>query len=389
MRHTQTTTVDTRGILYRPIVRAALAALAGTLLALTAFTPAQAATVDHPQWSAEEQQFVYEMNRARWNPDPAEAAAGLAAGSIVPQPALAINDTLAASADTKSSDMTDNAYFGHQSPLTGLWPNQLARNAGYALPAGFPGASNNIESIASGNPYLSGVLQSFVNSSGHRSHILGQGWFANHREIGVGARLDSRTWTVQTAFQTRADLFITGVVFSDTDGDGVMDLGEGLAGVTVTEDRKSTITNEGGGWSLRVAKGTHQVSASGGSFVGVSKASVKVTKYNVEVDFVSGQAKPQVYSYALCNGKAPTILGTEGSDTIYGTPGDDIIQGGGGNDTIYGMGGNDIICGGAGRNTLVGGSGGGSSLLIGDSSAKNHCVVQPGDRVRKCQKVTG
>jgi Ca2+-binding RTX toxin-like protein len=58
-----------------------------------------------------------------------------------------------------------------------------------------------------------------------------------------------------------------------------------------------------------------------------------------------------------CNGKAATIVGTNGSDTLTGTSGNDVIVGLGGNDTISGVGGNDTICGGGGNDTLDGGDG--------------------------------
>ena len=149
--------------------------------------------------------------------------------------------------------MAENDYFAHQSPVTGDWPNAVARSHGYPLPAWWPDAANNIESIHRGNPSLLGVLQSFVNSPSHRSHLMGQGWFANHREIGVGARLDERVWTVLTATDGSDGVFLTGVVYDDANDNGRMDLGEGLDGVTVAAETLSTPpTPEGDGrWPCR------------------------------------------------------------------------------------------------------------------------------------------
>ena len=59
----------------------------------------------------------------------------------------------------------------------------------------------------------------------------------------------------------------------------------------------------------------------------------------------------------LCNGKVPTIVGTDSDDTLLGTSGVDVIVGLGGNDTITGFGGDDTICGGAGYDTIDGGAG--------------------------------
>lgn len=354
--------------------RAVVACAVGLLIALTAAGAASAA--GHDQWGAEEQQFVYELNRARWDPRTVEAAAGLRPGTIVPAPPLAINDNLAAAAGFRSNEMASLGYFAHQSAATGKWPNQIAREFGYALPSFWPNTANNIESIHRGNPAILGVLQSFVNSATHRTHLMGQGWFGTHEEIGVGAHLDRRVWTVLTATQGTDTVFLTGVVYVDRNGNRRMDLGEGLPGVTVASGSRTTTTNAGGGWSLPAATGRHQVTASGGGFAGTSTATVWVNGFNVEVDFVSGTGrgglpKPQVYAYETCNGLKPTILGTGARDVIQGTPGDDVIIGGDGNDRIDGLGGNDTICGGRGNDLLIGGPG--RDMLIGGDGNKDRC----------------
>ena len=69
-------------------------------------------------------------------------------------------------------------------------------------------------------------------------------------------------------------------------------------------------------------------------------------------------------SLVTCQGKTPTIFGTDGDDTITGTPGADIIAGLAGNDTIDGLGGDDVICGGLGNDRLTGSDG--NDTLIGD-----------------------
>lgn len=365
--------------------RRAAAVLAGLLIVLT--TAAASAAYGHDQWTAEETQFVYELNRARWNPRAVEAQAGLRPGTIVPAPPLAINDNLAAAAGFRSNEMAGLNYFAHQSPATGKWPNQIAREFGYALPTYWPSASNNIESIHRGNPALLGVLQSFVNSEVHRTHLMGQGWFATHEEIGVGAHLGSRVWTILTATENTPTLFLTGVVYSDRNGNQRMDLGEGLPGVTITAGGRSTTTNAGGGWSLPATAGRYRVTASGGSFAGTSTATVWVNGFNVEVDFISstardGAARPQVYAYETCNGKKPTILGTGGPDIIQGTPGDDVIIGGAGRDVINGAGGNDTICGGRGNDRLTGGPG--NDTLIGGAGTRDRCLE--GEQRSGCER---
>jgi len=364
-----------RHVGFRAISRRTLAAAVVGLLIVLA-TASAAGAYGHDQWSAEEQQFVYELNRARWTPRTVEAQAGLRSGSIVPAPPLAINDNLAAAAGFRSNEMASLNYFAHQSPATGKWPNQIAREFGYALPTYWPNASNNIESIHRGNPTILGVMQSFVNSEVHRTHVMGQGWFATHEEIGVGAHLGDRVWAILTATESTPGLFLTGVVYNDWNGNLRMDLGEGLAGVTITAGARSTTTNAGGGWSLPATTGRYRVTASGGSFAGTSTATVWVNGFNIEVDFISGIGredlpKPQVYAYETCNGLKPTILGTGARDIIQGTAGNDVIIGGDGSDRINGNGGNDTICGGRGNDMLIGGEG--SDRLIGGDGANDRC----------------
>ena len=357
------------------IVATAVTLLVMAAIALTA-NPTLAATASSG-WSAEEQQFVYLLNQARWSPDAVTAAAGLPAGTFLPQPPLAVNNNLAASAQARSDDMAVHDYFAHQSPVSGQWPNQAARAAGYDLPGYWPDEANNLESLHRGSPDPARVLQSFIESPNHRDHVMGQGWFSIHREIGVGLVLEDRIWSIHTAVRDAASLFLTGVAYHDWDGDGRLDLGEGLAGVTITVDGRAITTNAGGGWSLAVEPGTHQVEATGAAFPGSAAAAVRVGQYNIAVDFIadagrSGQPRALVRAYSLCGGRPPTILGTSEDDTINGTAGPDVIHGLGGNDTIHGLGGDDVICGGGGDDRLLGDegedliiSGGGNDTLTG------------------------
>jgi uncharacterized protein YkwD len=327
---------------------------AGSALALLALAcslaPATATAAVSP-WSAEEQQFVYELNRIRWDP----ALAGLDATEARPTPPLAVSLALGSAAGSRSDEMAEYDYFSHQSLITGLWPNEVARRFGYTLPPFWPDDANNIESIHFGQPTVSGVLQSFMNSTGHQRHLTGQGWYASHREIGVGANLGDRIWAVMTATDGSTRVFLTGVAYRDANRNSRMDLGEGLGGVTVAAGNYSTTTNVGGGWALAVAPGRYQVTASGGRFRGEATAGVTVGTSNVTVDFRSGRLRPLVLAYGTCAGVNPTILGTNGPDVITGTPGDDVIHGLGGSDFIDGLGGNDIICGGGGNDRLIGG----------------------------------
>jgi predicted extracellular nuclease len=58
-----------------------------------------------------------------------------------------------------------------------------------------------------------------------------------------------------------------------------------------------------------------------------------------------------------CQGRLPTITGTNGPDTLVGTGGPDVIMGLGGDDVIAGGNAEDVVCGGAGDDRLTGDNG--------------------------------
>lgn len=89
-------------------------------------------------------------------------------------PALKYDAALATSAQRHAADMKTQNYFSHTS-LDGRNFSQRTLDAGYdAFPSG--------ENIAAGQMTPAAVMQSWMNSPGHRANILS----ANFNEIGVG-----------------------------------------------------------------------------------------------------------------------------------------------------------------------------------------------------------
>jgi Ca2+-binding RTX toxin-like protein len=320
--------------------RLALLIATGVVAGAFQFSPTADAAVDP---AIEAQLVVYEINRARRSPANFANEAQITIPEVAPRPPVAISPLLGASADFKANEMAAFSYFAHQSQATGKWPNQLARENGYPLPDWWADDANYIESLNSGSvdPFL--VIESFAKSPSHRRHIFGEGTFADFGEIGVGRSSTSNYWAVHTATRDTTALFVTGVVFIDDDGDGRLDLGEGLANVTVEVDGTTVETNAGGGYAIQLERGRHTISASGPGLDGPITAVFEIVDHNVGVDFVSDSAV--VYPYELCQGLEPTILGTDGPDVIVGTAGRDVIHGFGGDDLIYGVDGDDVICG--------------------------------------------
>ncbi len=250
----------------------------------------------------EEQYFIYILNRARYDPYAyqIEKSLPISLAGVDPQPPLAVNANLTGSARFHADEMAQYDYFGHQSQETGDWPNKMARDFGYDLPAFYVDDGNNIESLAAGtfadaDAALSMlIVDEGIDPPGHRIHLFAMApFFQDHREIGVGHRYSASStygnyWAIHTACVRPLDTFLTGVVFNDVDADLRYDIAEGLGGVTVTAGTYSTTTNPAGGWSIKVPNDPYAVTASGGGFWGTGTAWCTVNGANVEVDFISG-----------------------------------------------------------------------------------------------------
>ncbi len=299
-----------------------------TLMLLTALFGAALAAQQAP--TNAEMAFIYELNRARANPQAYAAANSLGTllDGVAAQPPLAVNNNLVQSARFHSDEMAANSYFAHTSMVTGDQPNAMARDAGYPLPGSWPDAGNNIESLAvlysqggsisySAPAALRALIEDLgVNPPGHRIHLLAMNsFFEAHREIGAGYATGNAPtqsvppptsgswnsgayWSIHTARRNTTDpVWLTGVVYNDTNTNGRYDLGEGLGGVTVSTTGAgvlSTLTNSAGGWALAAGAGTYTVTCAGGAFSGTATADVTVAADNVEVDFASGATQGEV-----------------------------------------------------------------------------------------------
>jgi hypothetical protein len=251
--------------------------------------------------TAQEQEFIYLLNRARHDPAAYQREAGLSVdlSAVAPSPPLAVNNALLASSQFHANEMATFDYVDHQSKVTGDGPYKMARDQGYQ----FTNDSIIYQAIDAGFSAAPSALQSFIEDSGvpshcNRNNLLAIGEVgALVREIGVGQGSNASStyrdyWAIQAADVHTTDRFLTGVVFNDANHNGRYDAGEGIAGVTVTAGGISTTTNEAGGWSIPIANsGTYKVNVSGSTFGGTSSSTVEVTDSNVEVDFISGQSR--------------------------------------------------------------------------------------------------
>lgn len=306
--------------------RFAIASLLG-IAPLLALAPA-----GHADPGADETQFLYELNRARNDPPgwAEEYGLDLVLGGdgelvtligVAPAPPLAQSEVLADSAGSKAEEMAAEDYFAHQSEVGPdfYWPNELVRNVfGYPLPATAASQSladdaNDVEAIAGGfgtsgsstdltipqKAVASLIVDLGVPSLAHREQLLAVSALAAlFTEAGVGYGLDGDAtlqsyWALHTGLTDPAGQFATGVVFDDLDADEVLDVGEGLAGVTVTDGYVATTTSENGGYALPLADGNHRLRCFGGAYVGVAVVDITFAGANRAVDCLSGE--PGVY----------------------------------------------------------------------------------------------
>lgn len=98
-------------------------------------------------------------------------------------PPLAMSEELRNIARLKSTDMYTNQYFDHTSPTYGSPFDMLAQFGVSYAAAG--------ENIANGQTSPEQVMNSWMNSPGHRANILN----ANFTTIGVGYNAEGRFWT--------------------------------------------------------------------------------------------------------------------------------------------------------------------------------------------------
>jgi len=105
------------------------------------------------------------------------------------------DSTLAQVARAKAEDMAARCYFGHVDP-DGIGPNYKTRAAGYDLPTWYSTSieGNNIESIAAGYATPEAAWNAWLNSAGHRTHVLAESSFwADQTNYGIGYYYDANS----------------------------------------------------------------------------------------------------------------------------------------------------------------------------------------------------
>jgi hypothetical protein len=101
---------------------------------------------------------------------------------------LTCDPLLAAVARARAEDMAGRDYFSHTNP-DGEGPNFLVEKAGYVLPEWYDHSrdANNLESIAAGFETPNDAWDAWMESRGHRTHLLAlESFYAEQVMVGIG-----------------------------------------------------------------------------------------------------------------------------------------------------------------------------------------------------------
>lgn len=341
--------------------------------------------------SAVEQYLLELINRARLDPA-AEAArygldlnANLDAGTIstAAKQVLAPNTTLAAAAQTHSEWMLARDVFSHTGE-GGSDPGDRMEDAGYDFTGRWSWRENLAWYGRTGSIDLVDAIErhheGLYRSEGHRVNTFG----AEVREAGIAqveGQFTSNSVTYNASMltlnyaATGSDMFVTGVVFQDTDADAFYDIGEGQSGWWLRGDGAQVNTATAGGYGLgvtpdadlRVTLGTGaQLRATLDIDARDQNAKLDVIIANngdlslavsSDTKLVSGIADAVLLGVAdlnLTGSAADNVLtGNTASNILRGEAGNDQLLGGAGADQLFGGAGNDLILGGEGRDGLV------------------------------------
>ena len=106
--------------------------------------------------------------------------------------------------------------------------------------------------------------------------------------------------------------------------------------------------------------------------------SLALTAVAVAAAVTMGDPTRSMADDTSCEGRAATVVGTDGDDDLVGTPQRDVIVGLGGDDRLEGLQGRDVICGGDGADTILGGP---RRDHITGGSGDDHIEPEEGDDV--------
>lgn len=339
--------------------------------------------------NAIEQYLLELINRGRLDPS-AEAArygvalnAGLSSGTIdtTAKQVLAPSNRLETAATGHSVWMLANDVFDHTGS-GGSSPGARATSQGYIWGsvgeniATLGTSASTIDLVEAIESHHAGLYR----SESHRVNTMNEGF----REIGLAQEQGDFTYQGQGTFtssmltelfgRSGSQYFLTGVAYTDRDGDSFYSIGEGRSDLVLRAEGESGRSSAAGGYALELdpARALAVTGTVGGRSFGLS---VDLSQGNVKLDVVgttqllsSGSVD---LGYGIRNvrllgvdalnatgtGYADSLLGNKGANTLNGLDGNDILSGGRGADRLNGGAGDDIMKGGAGQDRITASAG--------------------------------
>lgn len=306
-------------------------------------SPTAQTLFSHGNPTAEEQQILEYINRARSNPN---AEGQRLAGTTDPlvvgaykffkidtnklkqqfstypsRPPLAFHRLLINSSRVHCDDMKKNNYQGHDGS-DGSNPGTRMQRAGYSAIVQQAWGEN--VAAYSESPWHAhcGLNVDWGEQNqidlGHRHNIMNfDSKDIVYNEIGIGAIAGAGNGAVGPLIVTQnftrsTVVYVLGVIYRDKNNNNFYDVGEGISGVTVTPSRGNfyAITSESGGYAIPMTgvTGSVTLTASGNGINEVKSANV--SNENIKVDF--GQATtPQVMLFSPKDGDSVRAVTTK------------------------------------------------------------------------------
>jgi Ca2+-binding RTX toxin-like protein len=317
--------------------------------------------------TAYEQYMLELINAARLDPAAAAALYGVDLGGIsaASKQPLAGNQLLTLAAEDHSRWMLATDIFSHTG-AGGSDPQDRMAAAGYAFTGAWSWGENIAWQGTTGtlNPVaaIDAAHAGLFRSAGHRANMLNDAF----QEAGVGIVTGEMTangkdynaaMVTQDFARSGSGAFITGVAYTDTNGNDFYSVGEGRGNVLVGMERvgggtTTATTDAPGGYEAKLSAGTYNIVFSGGGLPAMLGMTVALGSRNIKLDLIGTTAIASSASLIMgVNLIGLTLLGTENltatgntlANLIEGNKGANRIDGGAGSDTLSGGGGNDVF----------------------------------------------
>lgn len=367
--------------------------------------------------TAAEQYMLELINRTRLDPAAEAARFGISLNYELPsgtlggyaRQVLAPNSLLEKAAIAHSLWQLANDVFSHTGK-NGSTPTDRVTAAGYVTTSvgenlAWTGTTGTLDLEAA----IGKQHRDLFLSKDHRVNTL----YDSYREVGVAQEAGkfyaqghdfNSSIVTQNFAKSGEKYFVTGVAYSDRNGDGFYSMGEGTSGVKFASASIKASSAAQGGYALKVGS-SDSVTVTG--TVGTKAFSVMLdtSEGNAKLDVINGNTFYSSVDVTLKSGiqrvkllgvgdldasgndaannitgnKGANVLsgylgrdkltGQAGNDKLWGGKGADTLFGGAGSDHLMGEEGNDVLAGGAGSDTFVFTAGGGADRITDYSAA--------------------